>query len=199
MMHYPMYEPTSGEVDAFVDTVEVGRLVTVGGHPHIGLFPFIHRADSIELHLNRRDEQVADLRANAACAFEVDDVLGTIPSHWIDAENAVFATAYHRTVIFECTAIVTRDAAAMATLQNEFMARYQPEGGYRSVDAADPMYEAMVGMLVHVHLDISRVRAKFKIGQNRPPDVRAGVADLLETRGRDRDRAAAEALRSTIR
>src|SRR5688572_24867290 len=96
----------------FVGGQELCRLVTVDadGQPHIGLYPFLLLDDTLEIHLHRSDEQLADLRTNRKCALEVDEIHGTIPSHWVHARNAMFATAYHRTVIFECEAEVSEDA-----------------------------------------------------------------------------------------
>jgi hypothetical protein len=73
----------------FVSGQELGRLVTVGadGQPHIGLYPFLFLGESIEIHLHRADEQLADLKSGSRCAFEVDEIHGTIPSHWIHASN----------------------------------------------------------------------------------------------------------------
>ena len=95
----------------FVSKQELGHFVTVSadGQPHIGLYPFLFLGDTIEIHLHRSDEQLADLRTNRKCAFEVDEIHGTIPSHWVHPTNAMFATAYHRTVIFECEAEVSED------------------------------------------------------------------------------------------
>jgi hypothetical protein len=101
MIHYDDYSDVPSEsVDDFVRECELGRLVTVSaqGVPHIGLYPFVYDGHSIELHLNRRDEQLTDLGARARCLFEVDDVRAVVPSYWIHAENATLATAYHRTV-----------------------------------------------------------------------------------------------------
>jgi hypothetical protein len=95
MIYYDYYTDVPPEtVDAFVESMEMGRLVTVSpeGLPHIGLYPFVHQGAAIELHVNRRDEQYADLKARSRCLFEVDDVLGVIPSYWIHPEDAVTAT-----------------------------------------------------------------------------------------------------------
>src|SRR5262245_31836103 len=81
----------SDTVDAFVREREMGRLVTVSaaGSPHIGLYPFIYRGTAIEMHLNRADEQFADLASRPQCVFELDDILAVIPSYWVHPENAV--------------------------------------------------------------------------------------------------------------
>jgi len=114
VIYYDYYADIPIEtVDAFVCEAEMGRLVTVSaeGVPHIGLYPFTYQGTSIELHLNRADEQLADLKARSRCLFEVDEVLAVIPSYWVHPENAVMATAYHRTVVFDCEAGVLEDAA----------------------------------------------------------------------------------------
>ena len=49
-----------------------------------------------------------------------------------------------------------------------------------------------------VRLDVRSRRAKFKLAQNRPPEVRAKIAEALRTRGRPNDERAAEALHWTI-
>jgi len=201
MIYYDEYaEIPAAVVEAFVQECEMGRLVTVGadGVPHIGLYPFVYLGDVVELHFNRADEQMADLRAHRRCAFEVDDVLGIVPSYWIDAENAVMATAYHRTVIFDCEATVSEDAAALAEQQMRLLARYQPEGGYRPVTADDPLYRGAIAHIAAVRLDVRARRVKFKLGQNRSAAVRATVAAELRRRGRPGDARAADALEWTI-
>jgi predicted FMN-binding regulatory protein PaiB len=200
MIFYDEYDVPDDVADDFVQSSALGRLVTVGDEtgPHIGVYPFVYEPGRIELHLNRADEQVADLQTNRRCVFEVDDVLASIPSYWIDPENATMATAYHRTVVFDCAATISGDADELVAQQTRLMGRYQPEGSFRALSAGDPMYETMLGMLMSVHLDVTRRRAKFKIGQNRSPEVRAVVADHLRARGRPRDADAARALDWTI-
>ena len=188
------------EVDRFVGTQELGRLVTVGadGTPHIGLYPFVSDGAVVDLHLVAEDEQIADLRERATCVFEVDEVLGVIPSYWVHKEYAGSATAYHRTVIFECHAQVVVAPEAVAAQQLRLLGRYQPEGGYRALDPADPLYRGALGQLAAVRLEIRKVRPKFKLGQNRPPATRRAVIAELRRRGRPSDARAADALEWTL-
>lgn len=188
------------EVDRFVTSQELGRLVTLGpdGTPHLGLYPFIYEGAGVELHLVTTDEQIADLRERPRCLFEVDEVLGVIPSYWVHKEYAGSATAYHRTVIFECTGTVAAHPDAVAAQQVKLLARYQPEGGFRALDADDPLYRGALGQLAAVRLEITRVRPKFKLGQNRPPDARRAIIAELRKRGRATDARAADALEWTL-
>ncbi|MGH2356940.1 MAG: FMN-binding negative transcriptional regulator [Candidatus Limnocylindria bacterium] len=190
----------AGEIERFVGSQELGRLVTVGedGTPHVGLYPFVWDGTAVDLHLVRTDELMADLKARPRCVFEVDEVLGTIPSYWVHAEYGGSATAYHRTVIFECAATVVEAPAAVAAQQVRLLGRYQPEGGFRALNPDDPIYRAALNQLAAVRLDIARVRIKFKLGQNRPPQTRRKVIEALRRRGRPGDARAAEALEWTL-
>ena len=201
MIYYEEYADVPAEiVDAFVRAQELGRLLSVSadGIPHIGLYPFVHDGGAIEMHLHRSDEQLADLERARRCVFELDDVLAVIPSHWIHPEDAIFATAYHRTVVFECEAEIFTQGAAIAEQQMRLMARYQPEGGFRPLAPEDPLYLGNLSRIAAIRLHIVSRRVKFKIGQNRPADVRARVAGLLRKRGRASDERAADALQWTL-
>lgn len=196
--YYAKVDPR--EIDRFVQSQELGRLVSVGedGMPHIGLYPFVYRGATIDLHLVRADELVTDLKARPRCVFEVDEVLGVIPSYWVHAEYGGSATAYHRTVIFECTATVVEEPEAVAAQQVDLLARYQPEGGFRALKSADPLYRGALAQLAAVRLAIHSVRPKFKLGQNRPPEARQKIIAHLRERGRPTDARAADALQSTL-
>ncbi len=188
------------EIDRFVQSQEMARLITVGDDsvPHVGLYPFVYGEKSVDLHLVRSDEQIKDLKARPRCVLEVDEVLAVIPSYWDHPEYAGSATAYHRTVIFECEARVDEDPATVAAQQLRLLARYQPEGGFRPLDPGDPLYRGAMARLAAVKLEIIRWRAKFKLGQNRPAEARRRVIGELRKRGRPSDGRAAEALQWTI-
>jgi predicted FMN-binding regulatory protein PaiB len=188
------------DIERFVQGQELGRLVTVGadGTPHVGLYPFVYDGAAFELHLVRQDELALDLETRPRCAFEVDEVLGVIPSYWVHPEYGGVATAYHRTVVFECVAMVVKDPAAVMEQQIRLLARYQPEGGFRPLAVDDPMYRGALDRLAAVRLDVQRARPHFKLAQNRPPDTRRAIVDRLRARGRPNDARAAAALEWTL-
>lgn len=183
-------------LNAFVSAEELGRLVTAdaSGQPHIGLYPFVFLGAHIEMHLHREDEQLADLRANPKCVFEVDEIHGSVPSHWTHPENAMFATAYHRTVVFDCEAQVIEDADLQAAQQQRLMQHYQPQGGHAPVSAELAMYRPLFNIIAGLNLRVVRRRAKWKLGQNRKPEARALLISQLRQRGRPTDGSAADAL-----
>jgi transcriptional regulator len=180
----------------FVNRQQLGRLVTVSaeGQPHIGLYPFVFLGDRVEMHLRRDDEQTTDLRGNTKCVFEVDELHGSIPSHWVHATNAMFATAYHRTVIFECQAEVSEDLETLAAQQQRLMTHYQPDGGHQPVSTEHAMYRGPMGTLAALTLQVRARKVKWKLAQNRDRPTREKIIANLRQRGRDGDGAAADAL-----
>lgn len=187
-------------VEAFVASQLLARLVTVGedGTPHIGLYPFVRDGKAFELHVVRTDEIAVDLKTRPRCVIEVDEVLAAVPSYWVSAEYGGAATAYHRTVIFECIGSIVEDPDRVAAQQRRLLARYQPEGGCRDVRAGDPLYRGAIGMLAAVRLEPQRVKTKFKLGQNRDESMRRKIIAKLRERGRPEDLRAAEALEWTL-
>ncbi len=201
MIFYEYYSDVPGEtIQAFVQQQQLGRLVTCSdsGQPHIGLYPFLFRGSTIEMHLHRRDEQLADLRDNPKCAFEVDEMLGTIPSYWIHPSNAAFATAYYRVVIFECDAAIAEDPQIIAEHQQRLMQHYQPDGGYEALNAQHAMYQGSLNMIVAMTLTIRECKVKWKLAQNRDRDTRLKIIQQLRDRGQATDLRAAEALQWTL-
>jgi predicted FMN-binding regulatory protein PaiB len=201
MMFYDYYADVPEDtLRAFVTAQELGRLLTVNGEgqPHIGLYPFLFLGDSIEMHLHRNDEQLADLAGNSRCTFEVDEVLGTIPSHWVHPTNAMFATAYHRVVIFECEAVVSDDPEVLAAQQQRLMQIYQPDGGHTAVSTAHAMYRGAFREIRALTLNVRTLKVKWKLGQNRKREQLEDLIGELRKRGRPTDAAAADALQWSL-
>jgi transcriptional regulator len=201
MMFYDYYADVPEEaLREFVSGQQLGRLVSVSaaGQPHIGLYPFLFLGDRIEMHLHRNDEQTADLLGNAQCAFEVDEVLGSIPSHWVHATNAMFATAYHRTVIFECQAAISEDPEVLAAQQQRLMQHYQPDGGHTPLSTAHAMYRGPFREIRALTLTVQARKVKWKLGQNRQPEQLGKIIAELRRRARPTDAAAADALQWSL-
>jgi predicted FMN-binding regulatory protein PaiB len=197
MIFYDYYADIPEEtIREFVNGQPLGRLITAGpdGQPHLGVFPFVFLGERVEIHLHRSDEQLADLRANAKCVFEVGEIHGTIPSHWAHASNAMFATGYHRTVIYECEAEISEDAEVLAAQQRRLMAHYQPEGLHQPVTTEHAMYRGAFGQLAALTLHVRARKVKWKLAQNRDRATRQKIIAELRRRARPADASAADAL-----
>jgi transcriptional regulator len=201
MIFYDYYADVPDEaLKQFVSSQQLGRFVTVNaaGQPHIGLYPFLFLGSTIEMHLHRDDEQLADIRANKKCTFEVDEIHGTIPSHWVHPTNAMFATAYHRTVIFECDAEASQDHGVLGAQQQRLMQHYQPDGGFNPVSGEHAMYRGPFNQIAALTLTVRERKVKWKLAQNRDRDTRMKLIAELRKRGRPTDAGAADALQWTL-
>jgi transcriptional regulator len=201
MIFYDYYADVPEDtLRAFVSKQELGHFVTVSrdGQPHIGLYPFLFLGDTIEIHLHRSDEQLKDLQANKKCVFEVDEIHGIVPSHWIHPTNAIFATAYHRTVIFECEAGISEDAEVLAAQQRRLMAHYQPDGGHKPVTTEHAMYHGAFKEISALTLHVRVRKVKWKLAQNRSREERERIIAELRNRARPTDAATADALQWTL-
>ena len=201
MMFYDYYADIPEDtLREFVTSQQLCRFITVSadGQPHVGLYPFLFLGDSVEIHLHRNDEQLADLAGNKKCVFEVDEVHGSIPSHWVHPNNAMFATAYHRTVIFECDAVVCDDPEVLAAQQQRLMQHYQPGGGHTGVTTEHAMYRGPFKEIRALTLTVRTRKVKWKLAQNRNREQREKIIAELRKRGRSTDGAAADALQWTL-
>ena len=82
----------------------------------------------------------------------------------------MFATAYHRTVIFECDASVSDDGEVLAAQQQRLMQHYQPDGGHTPVTTEHAMYRGAFKEIRALTLTVRARKVKWKLGQNRKPE-----------------------------
>ncbi len=201
MQFYGYYaQPSAARVRALVDERPYCELLTTGpdGLPHLGLFNHRFDGDEFLLHLNRADEQVADLRARAEAVVSVTDVMALIPSYWVDERDGGAATMYYRHAEFRCRARLIEAPGEMTPYLTRLMDHFQPEGGFDALDHAAPVYARLYKMLVLVALTPVSSRTKWKVGQNRPADLRQRVVEQLKARGRDGDLRAAAEVQATV-
>ena len=170
------------------------------GTPHLGLYPFVHEPGAFELHLIRVDELVIGSRVAAALRVRGrDEVLGVIPSYWVSQEYAGSATAYHRTVIFECEATVIRIPPPSPPSRSGCWRATSPRAGSARSLPSDPLYRAALEQLVALRLTVERTRVKFKLGSEPAAGNPAPHRGCIAHAGRPGDAQAADAVEWTLR
>lgn len=151
-------------------------------------------ATTVELHLARPNPVWAAIEENAAVLLTVIGDYVYVPSTWGAAPGTPpelgIATSYYATVQLTCHATVVDDAAEKAALLRRQLGRFQPEGGFAAVDAADDHYARRLPQIRGLRLDVTGVRGKFKYGGNKEADHRAVIADRLADRAGPMDDAA---------
>jgi uncharacterized protein len=100
--------------------------------------------------------------------------------------------------VIEGAAELVVEPDAVAEHLRTLLSRYQPEGRYVAVDADNEMYARMLRRLTVIRLPIARARSKFKLGQQRPVEMRQRIIAELRQRNRPADHMAAEAVSQTL-
>ena len=198
-MHYELFQPTDAEIGDLLDAMSVGRLVTVtSSGPAVGIFPFVRRDGHVEIHFNSKDPQLAALRADPRCAFQVDDILSPVPSHWVDASDAKFADVLYRAVTIHGRAEIIGDTKRIARHLEDLIAKHQPDGTHTRIDTAPALYAHALGRITMARIPDAERVAKFRLSQQEPPSTRRIIANRLRQRGSDRDVHTAVLIESTL-
>ena len=202
MIFYDYYADVPPEVvDAFVGECELGRLVTASaeGLPHIGLYPFRLRAPDDRparaqvRRAARGPRREPALRVRGRRRALRDPFALDPPRERRDGDRL---PPDGRSSSARPRCPPTRQA--LAAQQMRLLARYQPEGGFSPVTPESPHYRGALATIRAIRLDIQNTRVKFKLAQNRTPQVRANVIRELRKRGRRNDARAADLLAWTI-
>lgn len=217
-----------GESDcrALLEDVGAGLWVTAaaGEVPSATLLPTLWRGDRLIAHASGHNEQFATLDGPLPCRVVVQGVEAYVSPRWYPsiqspdeggaargrAEGRAVGTWDYQQVQFAGRLTVHRDrerlrreVAELARLHDEErLAEGCPADAHRGPwtpkEAPSDFLEAMLSGIVGLELEITDVVGRFKLSQNRVEVDRDGVAAGLEERGRPRDLAVAEAVRSAV-
>lgn len=184
MKEHPAFRPSEQDVIALFASQRLARIVTIdpGGIPRVGIHVFVHDGLTIEMHMAKDDTQLADVQRGSPVVIEVDEVLSSAASHWIDEENATHADQFYRFAsVWGPTEIVTSPDAIAEHLRR-ILAKYQPEGRHAPVAASAEYYRDAIRFLEVVRIHGTSIRSKFKLAQATEPATR----DVIVQRLRDR-------------
>jgi len=165
---------------------------------HTGVFNHDYRDGVFILHLNRKDEQIADLKAHPEALVVLHDFLSVIPSYWLETNHAGAATSYYRYAEFRCSAQILETKTELCYELQKLMEQYQPEGNYEPLSPDHPMYQADFSALAIVKLKPYFIRTKWKLGQNRSESLRKNVIKNLRNRSLGQDLRTALLVESSL-
>lgn len=189
MKEYPAFTASPDAVVDLLSSQRMVRLVTIDGDgiPRIGVHVFVHDGLEVELHLVSDDPQLDDIRRGSPAVIEVDEVLSTVPSHWMDPADATHADQFYRCASLWGAAETTTETEAVAAHLRGIMARYQPEGQHAPVVADHELYRRPIGRLTLVRVRGTALRSKFKLAQRTGREDRGAIVRGLEERGGEQD------------
>jgi transcriptional regulator len=189
MKEYPAFTASPDEVVDLLSSQRMVRLATIDGDgiPRIGVHVFVHDGLEVELHLVSDDPQLDDVRRGSPAVIEVDEVLSSVPSHWMDPADATHADQFYRCASLWGATETTTEPEAVAAHLRGIMARYQPEGRHTPVSADHDLYRRPIGRLTIVRVRGTSLRSKFKLAQRTGREDKAAIHRGLEERRGDLD------------
>ncbi|WP_435134703.1 FMN-binding negative transcriptional regulator [Actinacidiphila sp. bgisy144] len=146
------------------------------------------------LHLARPNPMWPALAAAPQVTLSVVDDHTFIPGPWhavpgTPPEHGT-PTSYYAAVQLTGTAHVLDDPQAKADLLERQLAHFQPDGGIAPVAPGQEPFGRKLAGIRGVRIEVTRVRAKFKYGGNKPEEVQRRVTGLLADRAAPGDAAA---------
>jgi transcriptional regulator len=188
----------------FLGEHDFGQLIAPGAGRAFPLLNPAHYwfdgADTIELHLSRRNPIWSALAERPQALFSVISAYVYIPTPWnadpgTDVEWSA-PTSYYAAVQARGQVSILDDPGEIATVLRRQMARMQSEGGYRHIEPGNTPFGRMLPAIRAIRFHIEEVQAKLKFGGNKTFEHQAMIAEHLAQRaGRFDDEAHAHLLR----
>ena len=161
----------------FLSSESTGRIASVdkNGFPQIIPMNFVFINDVIYMHSHIRGEKLENIKRNDKVGFEVDRSLEFLPSYFFDPTDASLADTLYISVVMKGICVIVEDKVEKTLALNGLMKKYQPEGGYESMNPEmDVLNEVAVIKIVP-----NTMRGKYKIGQNFKPDEKLELAENI--------------------
>lgn len=194
------YEMTEREqMEALLRTATHGYLGLTGpdGWPRVVPLNFVTLDGKLYFHGATEGEKMDSIVADDRVTFVVVEDFSLVPSYFRDPKFACPATQYYKAVAIRGRARIVEDLDEKARSLQALMEKLQPEGGYEPITADDKLYRKSLRTTAVVAIEIERMTAKFKFGQNLPTSKREAVADQLTARGCPIDHRTVEEMRAS--
>jgi nitroimidazol reductase NimA-like FMN-containing flavoprotein (pyridoxamine 5'-phosphate oxidase superfamily)/ribosomal protein S18 acetylase RimI-like enzyme len=150
--------------------------------------------DGIYFHGARAGEKARCMGRPAVVSAE--QLVAHLPSWMIDPLHACGASTLYRSVQVHGTLLAVEEPGPKARALEVLVRRWQPEGRYAPIDAADASYRGELAGTLVFRVTLERVDGKDKLCQNRRPEETLRILAGLWERGGSGDVEAIEAIRT---
>jgi nitroimidazol reductase NimA-like FMN-containing flavoprotein (pyridoxamine 5'-phosphate oxidase superfamily)/ribosomal protein S18 acetylase RimI-like enzyme len=182
-MRKAIYRGEAHEGRVLLARAAVVHLATTGedGAPILRTLHAVLDGDALYFHGAPAGEKMRGI--GRAAVVSAEETVASIPSFFVDPERACPATTYYVSAQAHGRIEEVTDIDTKACVLEALMTKYQPEGGYVPIRADDPLYRKAVAGLLVACVRIDRIDCKAKLGQNRSPEERTRILELLWERG----------------
>ena len=160
---------------------------------------FALQGEEIVFHGALAGDKFERIGDGVEAGFTLARPLSIIPSHWTaEGGSACPATQLYLSVEVYGRCVRVDEPGAQARALQALMEKYQPEGGFRPLDAADAGYRAPLQATGVFALRIGQWTGKVRLGQEKPPAARRRWIELLRARGLQVDLETADRIARTL-
>lgn len=148
MMRHPERKIKDKEtITALLKRSLIGRIATVNskGFPVIKPVNFVYEAGRIYVHSSMRGEKVRDIRRNSLVCFELDEPIAYVATKGL----ACKANYYYRSLLIKGRAVLLKDINKKRKILERMMEKYQPEGGYETMEDEVLKKTALIEISIH--------------------------------------------------
>lgn len=194
MKHHSHYvQKNKEELNALIQSMSMCLLITgTDGKTENGVFNPVYQDGLFYFHFNKTDGQFKMLERSPTATLIFFDFLCNIPSYWVDSEDGGVATSYYRYAEIKCEIKTYSTPEEIHENVGIFLKKYQPEGGYSALSMDRNFYLRAYKMLGMAELKPIEIITKWKLGQNRPVELRKSICEKLIARNQGNDKRAAE-------
>ncbi len=167
---------------------EYGTLSLVDeGEPYGVPVNFVWHGGAICFHGAREGRKAETIAKNPKASFSAVKPYSLIPSYFSDTRAACPATQFFASVHIAGRVEKVEDDGEKCAILTAIMQKLQPDGGYETIDAANPIYTKMITKTAVWKLVPSYASMKIKAGQNLSDERKAEIISKLTARGLPKD------------
>ena len=190
----------NGQIETIAFNSEVGYLGIIDPNEIARTVPlnFILKDNAIFFHGADEGEKFNYFSTYPNVSFSIIEPYSMIPSYWVARDYACPATQFYKSIYFKGVGSIEPNVELKADILEDFMKKYQPEGGYKKITTTDNLYKKALEEVSIFKIQIKSVDLKFKFGQNHSIEKRQIIMEKLIERNKGLDRATAEEIGKTL-
>ena len=178
---------------------EIGTLAFNGpdGWPRVTALNFAYDG-RILWHGAVAGERFECLKKDPRASFFAVSLQTYLPSYLLLEDDASGSSVAFKSVAVRGRCRFIEDPAEKCAILNLLMAKYQPEGRYRSLTPEDEKYQKVLRMTGVFALTPETMTGKFKFAQQKSEEDRRQIAAKLRVRGNPADFLVADEMMRTL-
>lgn len=156
---------------------------------------FVWWEEGVAFHGAKEGKKIELIAQNPNASLSIVKPYSLLPSYFSETTSACPASQLYASIIMQGVITIIESNEQKASALNALMEKLQPEKGYETITAENPIYKKRIEDIMILKLIPKSLSCKLKMGQNLPPERKKLLLKHLEERGNPLDKASAEAIR----